>query len=144
MTRVGGPPHRPGTALVTFVSVSMRDRLGLVVALVLHRAFRGAARARDCARAWAIPTVISARMWNWMLHDQFGVVNDALLRLGLISVPIAWTANAETALWAVVIVDVQRLPFHGASHPGSLQMLPSDIYEAARVDGIHPVGVSFA
>ena len=48
---------------------------------------------------WAIPTIVSAKMWNWMLHDQFGVVNDMLLRLGLIAAPIAWTANPDTALW---------------------------------------------
>ena len=42
---------------------------------------------------WAIPTIVSAKMWGWMLHDQFGVINDMLLRLGLIAAPIAWTAD---------------------------------------------------
>ena len=133
------------TVWFTFVSVSIETVLGLVVALVLHRAFPGRGLVRAIVLVpWAIPTVISARMWNWMLHDQFGVVNDALLRLGLISVPIAWTANAETALWAVVIVDVWKTtPFMALLILASLQMLPSDIYEAARVDGIHPVRVFF-
>jgi trehalose/maltose transport system permease protein len=93
---------------------------------------------------WAIPTVVSARMWNWMLHDQFGVVNDLLLRLGVISAPIAWTANTDTALWAVVMVDVWKAtPFMALLILAGLQMLPGDIYEAARVDGIHPVRVFF-
>ncbi|MET0531846.1 MAG: sugar ABC transporter permease [Microvirga sp.] len=133
------------TVWFTFVSVSIETVLGLVVALVLHRAFPGRGLVRAIVLVpWAIPTVISARMWNWMLHDQFGVVNDALLRLGLISVPVAWTANAETALWAVVIVDVWKTtPFMALLILASLQMLPSDIYEAARVDGIHPVRVFF-
>jgi trehalose/maltose transport system permease protein len=83
-------------------------------------------------------------MWNWMLHDQFGVVNDLLLRLGLVSAPIAWTANADTALWAVVMVDVWKTtPFMALLILAGLQMLPGDIYEAARVDGIHPVRVFF-
>jgi trehalose/maltose transport system permease protein len=83
-------------------------------------------------------------MWNWMLHDQFGVINDLLMRLGAISTPIAWTANADTALWAVVMVDVWKTtPFMALLILAALQMLPGDIYEAARVDGVHPVRVFF-
>jgi trehalose/maltose transport system permease protein len=86
---------------------------------------------------WAIPTVVSARMWNWMLHDQFGVINDLLRRAGLIDAPIAWTANPDTALWAVVMVDVWKTtPFMALLILAALQMLPKDIYEAARVDGV--------
>jgi trehalose/maltose transport system permease protein len=93
---------------------------------------------------WAIPTVVSARMWNWMLHDQFGVINDLLMRLGAISTPIAWTANADTALWAVVLVDVWKTtPFMALLILAALQMLPGDIYEAARVDGVPPLRVFF-
>jgi trehalose/maltose transport system permease protein len=91
---------------------------------------------------WAIPTVVSARMWNWMLNDQFGIVNDMLLRIGILSTPIAWTANAQAALWVVVIVDVWKTtPFMALLILASLQMLPADIYEAARIDGIHPLRV---
>ena len=76
------------TVWFTFVSVSIETVLGLVVALILHRAFPGRGLVRAIVLVpWAIPTVISARMWNWMLHDQFGVMNDILLRLGLISAP---------------------------------------------------------
>jgi trehalose/maltose transport system permease protein len=127
------------------VSVSIETVLGLVVALILNAAFPG----RGILRAvilipWAIPTVVSARMWNWMLHDQFGVINDLLMRLGAISTPIAWTANADTALWAVVMVDVWKTtPFMALLILAALQMLPGDIYEAARVDGVHPVRVFF-
>jgi trehalose/maltose transport system permease protein len=94
---------------------------------------------------WAIPTVVSARMWNWMLHDQFGVVNDALLRLGAISAPIAWTANADTALWAVVMVDVWKTtPFVALLVLAALQMLPGELYEAARLDGAGPIRTFFS
>ncbi len=133
------------TVWFTLVSVSIETVLGLAVALVLHRTFPGRGLVRAVVLIpWAIPTVVSARMWNWMLHDQFGVVNDLLLRFGLISAPIAWTANADTALWAVVIVDVWKTtPFMALLILAGLQMLPGDIYEAARVDGIHPVRVFF-
>ena len=42
---------------------------------------------------WAIPTVVSARMWSWMFNDIFGVINVILLNVGLINQPIAWTAE---------------------------------------------------
>ena len=133
------------TVWFTLVSVSIETVLGLAIALVLQKAFPGRGLVRAVILIpWAIPTVVSARMWNWMLHDQFGVVNDILLRLGLISAPIAWTANADTALWAVVVVDVWKTtPFMALLILAGLQMLPGDIYEAARVDGIHPVRIFF-
>jgi trehalose/maltose transport system permease protein len=83
-------------------------------------------------------------MWNWMLHDQFGVINDMLQGVGLIATPITWTANPDTALWSVVMVDVWKTtPFMALLILTALQMLPQDIYEAARVDGVHPVRVFF-
>jgi trehalose/maltose transport system permease protein len=133
------------TVWFTMVSVSIETVLGLAVALVLNRAFPGRGLVRAIVLIpWAIPTVISARMWNWMLHDQFGVLNDLLMRLELIAAPIAWTASSDTALWAVVMVDVWKTtPFMALLILASLQMLPGDIYEAARVDGVHPVRVFF-
>lgn len=133
------------TVWFTLVSVSIETVLGLAVALMLNASFPGRGVMRAIVLVpWAIPTVVSARMWNWMLHDQFGVVNDMLLRLGLIASPIAWTANPDTALWAVVMVDVWKTtPFMALLILAALQMLPHDIYEAARVDGIHPVRVFF-
>lgn len=133
------------TVWFTAVSVSIETVLGLIVALILHAAFPGRGLMRAVVLIpWAIPTVVSARMWNWMLHDQFGIVNDALLRLGLISAPVAWTADPDTALWAVVMVDVWKAtPFMALLILAGLQMLPQDIYEAARVDGVGPIRVFF-
>ena len=61
------------------VSVSLETVLGMIVALVLHSGFRGRGLVRAAVLIpWAIPTVVSARMWSWMLHDQFGVINSLL------------------------------------------------------------------
>ena len=57
---------------------------------------------------WAIPTIVSAQMWGWMLNDQYGVINEILLWAGLISERMAWTANPSTALPAVIAVDVWK------------------------------------
>jgi trehalose/maltose transport system permease protein len=126
------------TVWFTGISVTIETILGLAVALILSAEFRGRGLLRAVVLVpWAIPTVVSARMWNWMLHDQFGVINDLLRRAGLIDAPIAWTANPDTALWAVVIVDVWKTtPFMALLILAALQMLPKDIYEAARVDGV--------
>jgi trehalose/maltose transport system permease protein len=89
---------------------------------------------------WAIPTIVSARMWGWMLNDQFGIINDILINLGLIERGIAWTANPDTAMIAVLIVDVWKTtPFMALLILAGLQMVPKDIYEAAEIDGVHPV-----
>jgi trehalose/maltose transport system permease protein len=133
------------TVWFTFVSVSIETILGIVVALILNASFPGRGMMRAIILIpWAIPTVVSAKMWNWMLHDQFGVINDMLLRLGLIASPVTWTASSDTALWVVVMVDVWKTtPFMALLVLAALQMLPLDIYEAARVDGVNPVRVFF-
>ncbi|MFB2601932.1 carbohydrate ABC transporter permease, partial [Rhizobium phaseoli] len=87
------------TAKFTLLSVVLETILGLIVALVLNARFvgRGVVRAAILI-PWAIPTIVSAKMWAWMLNDQFSILNDILLGFGLISEKIAWTANPETAM----------------------------------------------
>ena len=133
------------TLWFTVVSVSIETVLGIVVALILNAAFPGRGLMRAVVLIpWAIQTIVSAKMWSWMLHDQFGVINDLLLKIGLIGAPIAWTANADTALWAAIMVDVwKHTSFMALLILAALQMLPQDIYEAAKVDGVSPVRVFF-
>ncbi|MBB3659055.1 trehalose/maltose transport system permease protein [Rhizobium sp. BK650] len=131
------------TAKFTLLSVTIETVLGLIVALVLNAQFvgRGIVRAAILI-PWAIPTIVSAKMWAWMLNDQFGILNDILLGVGLISHKIAWTADPQTALIAVLIVDVWKTtPFMALLILAALQMVPADIYEAAKIDGINPVRV---
>ncbi|MBC2772053.1 sugar ABC transporter permease [Rhizobium sp. AQ_MP] len=131
------------TLRFTLISVSIETVLGLVVALVLNANFRGRGIVRAAILIpWAIPTIVSAKMWAWMLNDQFGILNDIFLNLGLISQKIAWTANPDTAMVAVLIVDVWKTtPFMALLILAGLQMVPQDIYEAAKIDGVHPVKV---
>ncbi|WP_310618625.1 carbohydrate ABC transporter permease [Flexibacterium corallicola] len=133
------------TIYFTVISVGLETFFGLIVALVLHANFKGRGLARTAVLIpWAIPTIVSARMWGWLLHDQFGVLNEILMTIGIISQPVAWTANPDTAMWAVIIVDVWKTtPFMALLILAGLQMLPSDIYEAAKVDGVSPLKVFF-
>ncbi|MGW6780269.1 carbohydrate ABC transporter permease [Brucella pseudogrignonensis] len=131
------------TIRFTLFSVSLETAFGLIVALVLNARFPGRGLVRAAILIpWAIPTIVSAKMWGWMLNDQFGILNHILLGLGLISQKIAWTANPDTAMIAILIVDVWKTtPFMALLILAGLQMVPSDIYEAARIDGVHPLKV---
>jgi trehalose/maltose transport system permease protein len=133
------------TVWFAVISVSIETVLGTAIALVLNANFAGRGFVRAAILVpWAIPTIVSAKMWGWMLHDQFGVINEILMNLSIISQPIAWTANSDLAMWAVIMVDVWKTtPFMALLILAAMQMLPGDIYEAARVDGIHPVKVFF-
>ncbi len=131
------------TFLFAAISVSLETVLGLGIALALDAHFRGRGLLRAAVLIpWAIPTVVSAQMWGWMFHDVFGVINHMLLALGVIAQPIAWTASPDTALAAVIMVDVWKTtPFMALLILAGLQMLPGEIYESARVDGVHPLKV---
>lgn len=126
-------------------SVAIEMVLGVTLALVMNASFPGRGVFRAAVLIpWAIPTVVSAKMWAWMLHDQFGVVNHALQGLGLIGQPIAWLADPDLTLLSVILVDAWKTtPFVALLALAALQMLPRDCYEAARVDGVHPIKVFF-
>ena len=131
------------TVSFALLSVSLETVLGLVVALVINHP----SPARTFLRAavlvpWAIPTVVSARIWGWMLNDQYGVINHYLMQLGLISAPLAWTADPHLSLFTIVMVDVWKTtPFMSLLILAALQMVPTDCYEAAHVDGVPPLRV---
>ncbi|PMN92730.1 carbohydrate ABC transporter permease [Enterovibrio norvegicus] len=133
------------TLYFAIVSVSLETMLGIIVALVLNTKFKGQGLVRAAVLVpWAIPTIVSAKMWGWMLHDQFGIVNDFLMTFGLIAAPLAWTADSDLSLNVVIAVDVWKTtPFMALLILAALQMLPSDCYEAAKIDGIHPLKVFF-
>jgi trehalose/maltose transport system permease protein len=133
------------TLVFTGVSLTLETILGMAIALTLNAHFRGRGLLRAAVLIpWAIPTVVSAQMWNWMYHDVFGVINEVLRALGLITQPIAWTASPDTALIAIIMVDVWKTtPFMALLLLAGLQMLPQECYESARVDGVHPIKVFF-
>jgi trehalose/maltose transport system permease protein len=133
------------TFVFAAASVTLETLLGIVIALVLNTRMRGRGILRAAMLIpWAIPTVVSAQMWGWMLHDQYGVLNEILLNLGLIAEPRAWTANPGTALASVIAVDVWKTtPFMALLVLAALQLLPDELYEAAEIDGLGPVGRFF-
>jgi trehalose/maltose transport system permease protein len=125
------------TIKFTIITVVFEFVLGLIIALVVNSKFRGRGVMRAVMLVpWAIPTVVAAQMWKWMLDDTFGVINDAGTRLHLISHSHAWISDPATSLASVCAVDIWKTtPFVALLLLAGLQVIPSDLYEAASVDG---------
>lgn len=126
------------TTIFTVSSVFLETILGMIIALTIHSNFKGRGLVRTSMLIpWAIPTVVSARMWAWMYNDVFGVINDLLVtRLGVLDTKIAWLASPTLALPSLIAIDVWKTtPFMALLLLAGLQVIPSDIYEAGDVDG---------
>src|SRR5215208_4165623 len=118
------------TTFITIVCVLLETVIGVAMALIMAKAFRG----RGLVRAgilvpWAIPTIVSALMWK-LIFDSSGVMNRILGR------EILWLADTGASFWAIVIADVWKTaPFIGLLTLAGLQTIPAEVYEAAKVDG---------
>ncbi len=128
------------TTLFTVVSVAIEMVLGMGVALVLHQSFRGRGVVRAIALLpWALPTAVMALAWAWIFNDQYGVLNDLLMRLGLIQQPINWLGEPNLAMAALIAADVWKTtPFISIILLAGLQSISQDLYEAHAIDGATP------
>jgi trehalose/maltose transport system permease protein len=129
------------TIFFAVVGVALQVALGIAFAMVLNVHFFGRKFARA---ANLIPLVIAltvaSQLWKWMYHDVFGVVNDALLRLGIIHDPVAWLNDPDTALWAIIMMSTWKfVPFVTLLILAALQGIPKELYEAAEIDGAGPI-----
>lgn len=129
------------TVFFAVASVALQVVLGIAFAMVLNVHFPGRKLARA---ANLVPLVIAltvaSQLWKWMYHDAFGVVNDALLRLGIIHDPVAWLNDPNTALWAIIAMSTWKfVPFVTLLILASLQGIPKELYEAAEIDGAGPI-----
>ena len=126
------------TLLFSAFSIPLEFIIGMWFALLLHSQFRGRGVVRAAVLVpWAIPTVVSAQMWSWMFHDQYGVINEVFNMLGLLHSRPAWLAEPSLTLLAVVAVDVWKsTPFVTLLLLAGLQTIPMSLYEAARLDGV--------
>jgi trehalose/maltose transport system permease protein len=130
------------TILFTVLTVLFETVLGMGIALVVNSNFKGRGPMRAAMLVpWAIPTVVAAQVWKWMYHDIYGVFNDLLVqRLHILSSNVAWLADPATSVPAIAAVDIWKTtPFMALLLLAGLQVIPTDIYEAADVDGANPV-----
>ncbi|WP_186394999.1 carbohydrate ABC transporter permease [Stappia sp. TSB10GB4] len=125
------------TAIWIGITVPAQLLLGLATALLLNQDFPW----RPLARAliiipWALPSVVIALMWVWIYDSNYGLMNDFLLRLGLIEQAMPWLARPDTALGAIILtLTWQGFPFFAVMILAGLQSIPRSYYEAAAIDG---------
>ena len=120
-----------------FTQVTLQCIFGLIFALVLNANFRGRGVVRAFAFApWALSGVMVSILWQLIFHQTTGVLNDLLLRMGLISKQVAWVANPDTVFGAVVTAELWRgIPFFAISLLAAMQNIPGDLYESCDIDG---------
>lgn len=111
--------------------------LGIALAILLNRAFPGRRILRSLMLLpWAVPGIIAAVAFAWLLDGSFGLVNAILRSTGLISHGIAWFAEESTAMPAVMLPTAWKaLPFFTLTALAALQSIPALLYEAAEIDG---------
>ena len=125
------------TMVFTFVSTLLETILGLGMALLLYEAFVGRSIVRAAMLVpWAMPTVVTSKMFGWLFDGQYGLINYLLRSAGLIDENINWLGSVDHALGTIIIADVWKTtPFMALLLLAGLQTVPGSLTEAARMDG---------
>jgi trehalose/maltose transport system permease protein len=135
------------TVIFTVVAVFLETLLGMIIALTLQAKFFGRGIMRTAMLVpWAIITVVSALIWQWMFNSaRYGFFNSVLSRLGWVDSPVNFLTNPSLQLPSIIAVDVWKTtPFMALLLLAGLSTIPSDIYEAARVDGANKIRQFFS
>ena len=130
-------PTIKNTVIYVFGSLIPQITIGFALALLLQRAFRGRSLYQGIIFfPWAVSGFIIGIMWRWMFNGTGGVINDLLMRLHLISEPVAWLSSTKYAMLSVIIANVwYGIPFFTIMITAALQGVPLELYEAAEADG---------
>lgn len=125
------------TAIWTLCGVVLNVGFGLGVGLLLNRKTRVNEVLRTgLILAWSTPLVVAAITWKWMLNGEYGRLNSLLLSVHLIEEPIQWLTDANTAFAGGLVARLwTALPFTTFAFLSALQTVPSELYEAAVIDG---------
>jgi multiple sugar transport system permease protein len=125
------------TFVYTGVTTVFKLALGLWLALLLNRHFRGKAWVRAfILLPFIIPTVLSTLAWKWMFDPTFSVFNWLFWKLSIINTRIGWLSDPDLAMASVMLVNVWRgVPFYAISLLAGLQTINQDLHEAAAIDG---------
>jgi multiple sugar transport system permease protein len=118
------------TFIFTIITVTLETILGFWMAMIMARSFKGRSLVRAAVLVpWAIPTAVTAQLWLFIFDFQ-GIANK------LFNASILWTGSEWPAKWAVIIADTWKTtPFMALLILAGLQMIPAEVYEAAKVDG---------
>jgi len=110
--------------------------VGMFLALIINHRFPGRGALRACVLIpWAIPTVVAAQMWRFLLNDAYGMINFAIYGTDTANY-VPWLARPLTALCAIMIADIWKTSsFAALLILAGLQVIPSELYKAASIDG---------
>jgi multiple sugar transport system permease protein len=125
------------TFLFTGLSVSLELVIGLGMALAMHEAFRGRALLRTVVLVpWAVLTVVSALTWRTLFEPNLGLAPQVLSTFGLPGADVVWLGESGYAMAVMVLADVWKTaPFMALLLLAGLQVIPTDLHDAAKVDG---------
>ena len=125
------------SALWVLANAVVQTAVALGVALILHQKFPGVRVARTwIILTWIVPTVVVVIIWRWLLSTSGGMVKPLLIQAGIIQRPIGFFATRESAMTTLVLINSWRwFPFVALMMLAGLTRIPSDLYEAARIDG---------
>src|SRR3954466_9233214 len=125
------------TFLFSVISVTLELIIGLAMAVAMHQAFRGRAILRTVVLVpWAILTVVTAITWRTIFEPDLGLAPVVLGKLGLPGAHVVWLGQSGYAFAVMVFADVWKTaPFMALLLLAGLQVIPEDVYDAARVDG---------
>ena len=128
-------PALLNTAVFTFVSIAFQFTIGMLLAVFFFRHFPLAATLRALFLVpWLLPLLVSASVWAWMLNSESGIINAALEAIGLSQ--INWLTSPQWAMVSVLLANIWiGIPFNLVILYSGLQGIPSDLYEAAALDG---------
>lgn len=125
------------TLKFTIVAIVLETILGIACALIMNRNFKGKGFIRAAILVpWAVPTIVSGLMWNYMYSETYGIINYLLEKMHLISEPIHWLTDSTFAFWGIIIAEVWKTaPYMALLLLAGLQNIPKHLYEAAEIDG---------
>lgn len=118
-------------------SILFQTVLGVALALLLNLTLPGMAIYRGLLLfPYIVPTVVIALNWRWIFNSEIGIVNHALLSAGIISENIAWLSTPDMAMLSAILLNVWKYtPFVVICVLARLQTIPTELYDAAKVDG---------
>ena len=125
------------TFFYTFWATVFKLSLGMWVALLLNRHFRGKRLVRAAMLLpFIIPTVLSTFAWRWMFDPTFSVLNWTLYKAGLIATKLPFLSDSAWAMWCAIAINTWRgMPFFAITLLAGLQTINPDLHEAASLDG---------
>ncbi|KJF72718.1 carbohydrate ABC transporter permease [Agrobacterium arsenijevicii] len=125
------------TAIWVTAAVTIEMTLGFIAAVALNRNLPGTKLFGVLILLpYFLPNVVAGHMWALLLDPRLGVINDILVRIGLLSAYKAWFADPNTALAATILVEAWHgFPFFALLFLAGLKGIPEDLYKAAAVDG---------